>query len=188
MGLFSFLFGKKSKVSEGKTSAPLASPAQTPPLQMALAPVQADPGANLIDARSKKMAAAPRARGFELTHLKLAYAAAERAGDAAKAYDAACRLASFYKSVGAKGLSADYRLAADAHFGDWLEQVSHDRRRMALAAVRRRSVQAGRAASLAKTRLAVAAAKLGGPEAAKLLAAHSAFLAKLDGPRGRAAA
>ena len=184
MGLFSFLFGNKKKAVQIKSSEPLLAPANPPPLRMA-EPVT---DAVSIDAPSQGGEAPPRTRGFELTHLKLAYAAAGRAGHAAKAYEAACRLASFYKSVGAKGLSAEYRVAADAHFGDWLGQVSRDRRRTALAAVRRRSLQAGRAASLAKTRLAVAAEKLGGPEAAKLLAAHSAFLANLDGPRGRAAA
>ena len=187
MGLFSFLFGNKKKVVQVKSSEPLLAPASPPPLRMAAEPVKAAT-AIPIAPPSQSSEAPPRARGFELTHLKLAYAAAGRAGHAAKAYEAACRLASFYKSVGAKGLSAEYRVAADAHFGDWLGQVSRDRRRTALAAVRRRSLQAGRAASLAKTRLAVAAEKLGGPEAAKLLAAHSAFLAKLDGPRGRAAA
>jgi hypothetical protein len=188
MGLFSFLFGGKKKIAEAKASEPLFTAARAPSLRMASEPVKADPAAISIDAPSESSDAPPRTRGFELTHLKLAYAAAGRAGDAAKAYEAACRLASFYKSLGAKGLSADYRVAADMHFGDWLGQVSRDRRRTALAAVRRRSLQAGSAASLAKTRLAVAAEKLGGPEAARLLVAHSAFLAKLDGPRGRAAA
>jgi hypothetical protein len=188
MGLFSLLFGGKKKVAEAKAGAPasalVSAPAKAPPLHMAPETIKPDPAAISIDAPPEP----PRTRGFELTHLKHAYAAAERAGDAAKAYDAACRLASFYKSLGAKGLSADYRAAADAHFGDWLSKVSRDRRRMALAAVRRRSAQAGATAGLAKTRLAVAAEKLGGPEAAKLLVAHSAFLAKLDGPRGRMAA
>ena len=188
MGLFSFLFGNKKKVAPVKASEPLLAPANPLPLPMAAEPVTAGATAISIDAPSQGGEAPPRTRGFELTHLKLAYAAAGRAGHAAEAYAAACRLARFYKSVGAKGLSAEYRVAADAHFGDWLGQVSRDRRRTALAAVRRRSLQAGRAASLAKTRLAVAAEKLGGPEAAKLLAAHSAFLANLDGPRGRAAA
>ena len=188
MGLFSFLFGNKKKVVHAKSSEPLVAPANPPPLRMTAEPHKAADAVTSLDAPSHSSEAPPRTRGFELTHLKLAYAAAGRAGHAAKAYEAACRLASFYKSVGAKGLSAEYRVAADAHFGDWLGQVSRDRRRTALAAVRRRSLQAGRAASLAKTRLAVAAEKLGGPEAAKLLAAHSAFLAKLDGPRGRAAA
>jgi hypothetical protein len=188
MGLFSFLFGGKKKVMEAKASAAVGAPGKAPPLHMASEVVKADPAAIAIDAAPESAEAPPRTRGFELTHLKLAYAAAGRAGNAAKAYDAACKLASFYKSLGAKRLSADYRSAADAHFGDWLRMVSRDRRRTALAEVRRRSLQAGATAGLAKTRLAVAAEKLGGPEAAKLLAAHSAFLAKLDGPRGRIAA
>jgi hypothetical protein len=179
MGLFSFLFGGKKKVAEARVSAP----ADAPLLHMVPEDVKADPAAIAIDAAPEP----PRTRGFELTRLKLAYAAAGRAGDSAKAYDAACRLAGFYKSVGARRLSADYRAAADAHFGDWLRLVSRDQRRTALADVRRRSLRAGATAGLAKTRLAVAAEKLGGPEAAKLLAAHSAFLAKLDRPRGRIA-
>ncbi len=177
MGLFSFLFGGKKKSAPAK--APPKSELHMPPV-----PVARASGEIAIDAAPEP----PRSRGFELTHLKLGYAAHVRAGEPAAAYEAACKLASFYKSVGARGLSAEYRAAADRHFGEWLASVSRDRRRTALVAVQQRAAKAGAKSGLARTRLAVAAEKLGGPEAARLLAAHRDFLARLDGPRGRASA
>ncbi|MBI1360794.1 MAG: hypothetical protein GC155_11005 [Alphaproteobacteria bacterium] len=183
MGLFSFLFGGKKKKAEPPTKL-ATKPAPRAALHMPAEPVALAAGEIAIDAAPEPA----RSRGFELTHLKLAYAAHVRAGDAAKAYASACQLAGFYKSVGARGLSAEYRAAADRHFGDWLASVSRDRRRTALVAVQQRAAKAGAKSGLARTRLAVAAEKLGGPEAAKLLVAHRDFLARLDGPRGRAIA
>lgn len=171
MGLFSFLFGGGKK--EKAKLAPAAKAAR------AAAPIVVKAAAAPVEASAPK-------RIVELTQLKLDYAVQVRAGASAKAYAAACRLASFYKEFGAKGLSDTYRVAADGHFGDWLAEVSRDPRRIALDAVRRRTPKP--ADSLARTRLAVIAKRVVGPEAAKLIEAHRAFLAKLDGPRGARAA
>src|SRR5579871_5795244 len=131
MGVFSFLFGGGEKKKEKPVTA---KPAAAKPEKL-----QASIGAKTATAAgpAARVGVAPK-RGVELTQLKLVYGVHVRAGASAKAYAAACRLASFYKEFGAKGLSEIYRTAADRHFGDWLAEVSLDRRRIVLNAVRRR--------------------------------------------------
>lgn len=107
MGLLSFIFGG------GKSKAP-------PPKPTAKAMKPAAKAAERTAKPAEKAAVAKPvvkpAAGLAVLRLKASYAAAVRAGEHRKAYEAACELASLYKRAGARALAGTYRSAADARF------------------------------------------------------------------------
>jgi hypothetical protein len=151
MGLLSFLFGGSKKDKPAKAAA---RPAEAPKPAEKAKLKAAD---KLVAKAATTVAVAPR---VGVLKLKMDYAASRRAGEHARAYDAACALAKLYRKTRAKGLELEYRAAAEAEFAGLLAASG---RRAAMA----RRVPAGSRA-----------AKLAGPQAAKLIAAHEAFTAE----------
>lgn len=164
MGLFSALFGGGKTEAKARPAKPVkAAPAKPAPAKPAKAEKvvakAAETAADVL-VLTPKGAAAPVAG---VTELRLAYAAHDRAGAHDKAYATAAKLVAVYKACGAVALKKIYCAAAERHLLARLVQVSADKRAFVVAALRRRmDVAAARAAI--------------GPEAAKLLAAHGAWL------------
>lgn len=173
MGLFSALFGggKSAKSAKPAKGGPAkAAPAMTPPAKTA-AKAATSATVTVLTPRSTPQPVPG------LTQQRLAYAAYVRAGDAAMAYAIACKLALMFKASGAVALRKVYREAAERQFAILLQAASVEKRPAVLAALVQRL---GRVPAATVTR---AAAVVGGPEAARLVAGHAAWQAQASGRR-----
>ncbi len=165
MGLFSALFGGGKAAKDKPARTPKVAPVKAAPVKAAKAAEKAVKSADVLVLTPK--GAGPVAG---VTELRLAYAAYDRAGAHDKAYATAARLVAIYKACGAVALKKLYRAAAERHLLARVAQVSRDKRVPVVVSLRRRMDVVPAAVVVA------AAATVAGPEAAKLLAAHGAWL------------
>lgn len=177
MGLFSFLSGKKKE--KPAKAAPPPKAAAKPAAKVEAKKPEPAPAKRPAPVKAAAPAPAPVAKVSSiagLAKLRAQQAAFVRAGDTQKGYDAAVKLVALCKASGSTKLASDYRAEADKLFASLIADKISGQPKAALAVVKTRFLDV--APDVSKSRLAAAGKRIGKPEAAKLIAAHKAFLAK----------